>query len=54
MTVDDPFKRSTLGSGIFCKDPRAALIWLENAFGSSRAWWSATLTAGSSIPRCGR
>ncbi|TIR39989.1 MAG: glyoxalase [Mesorhizobium sp.] len=33
MTVDDPFKHSTLGSGIFYKDPRAALIWLEKAFG---------------------
>ncbi|WP_245268445.1 VOC family protein [Mesorhizobium sp. WSM2561] len=33
MTVDDPFKRSTLGSGIFYRNPRAALIWLEKAFG---------------------
>ncbi|SJM28843.1 Glyoxalase (fragment) [Mesorhizobium delmotii] len=33
MTVDDPFKHSTLGSGIFYKNPRAALIWLEKAFG---------------------
>jgi uncharacterized glyoxalase superfamily protein PhnB len=31
--IDDPFKHSTLGSGIFYKDPRAALIWLEAAFG---------------------
>ncbi|WP_292400758.1 hypothetical protein [Mesorhizobium sp.] len=33
MTVDDPLKRSTLGSVLFCKGPRAALIWLEKAFG---------------------
>ncbi|RWO04221.1 MAG: glyoxalase [Mesorhizobium sp.] len=33
MTVDDPFKHSTLGSGIFYKNPRAALIWLEKTFG---------------------
>ncbi|WP_287226889.1 glyoxalase [Mesorhizobium sp.] len=33
MMVDDPFKRSTLGSGIFYRNPRAALIWLEKAFG---------------------
>ncbi|TGQ44549.1 VOC family protein [Mesorhizobium sp. M00.F.Ca.ET.216.01.1.1] len=33
MPIDDPFKHSTLGSGIFYKDPRAALAWLEAAFG---------------------
>ncbi|PTE10301.1 VOC family protein [Mesorhizobium helmanticense] len=33
MTVSDPFKHSTLGSGVFYKDPRAALAWLEAAFG---------------------
>ncbi|TIL79464.1 MAG: glyoxalase, partial [Mesorhizobium sp.] len=33
MTADDPFMHSTLGSGIFYKNPRAALIWLEKAFG---------------------
>lgn len=33
MMVDDPFKRSTLGSSIFYRNPRAALIWLEKAFG---------------------
>jgi len=33
MAVDDPFKHATLGSGIFYKDPRAALRWLETAFG---------------------
>ncbi|CAN7308991.1 VOC family protein [Mesorhizobium sp. LjNodule214] len=33
MSVDDPFKHSTIGSGVFYKDPRAALKWLEKAFG---------------------
>ncbi|PAQ08569.1 VOC family protein [Mesorhizobium temperatum] len=33
MTVDDPFKHPTLASGIFYKNPRAASIWLEKAFG---------------------
>ena len=33
MTVDDPFKPATFGSGVFYRDPRAALIWLEAAFG---------------------
>ena len=33
MTVDDPFKHSTFGSGVFYQDPRAALVWLEAAFG---------------------
>lgn len=33
MTVDDPFRHPVLGSGIFYKDPRAALVWLEMAFG---------------------
>jgi len=33
MTVDDPFKHSSLGSGVFYRDPRAALAWLEAAFG---------------------
>ncbi|BCH13187.1 hypothetical protein MesoLjLa_00380 [Mesorhizobium sp. L-2-11] len=32
-TVDDPFKRSAFGAVLFCKGPRAALIWLEKAFG---------------------
>jgi uncharacterized glyoxalase superfamily protein PhnB len=31
--ADDPFGHSALGSGIFYKDPRAALAWLEAAFG---------------------
>ena len=33
MTVEDPFKHTTFGSGVFYRDPRAALIWLEAAFG---------------------
>ena len=33
MTVDDPFNHSTFGSGVFYQDPRAALVWLEAAFG---------------------
>ncbi|WP_292102592.1 hypothetical protein [Mesorhizobium sp.] len=33
MTVEDPFKHAVLGSGIFYKYPRAALTWLEAAFG---------------------
>ncbi|MER9138366.1 VOC family protein [Mesorhizobium sp. M0830] len=37
MTVDDPFKHASLGSGVFYKDPRAALDWLEAAFGFERS-----------------
>ncbi|WP_245462975.1 hypothetical protein [Mesorhizobium sp. M7D.F.Ca.US.005.01.1.1] len=37
MTVDDPFKHPSLGSGVFYKDPRAALDWLEAAFGFARS-----------------
>ncbi|MER8991104.1 VOC family protein [Mesorhizobium sp. M0074] len=33
MPVEDPFKHSTLGSGVFYQNPRAALTWLEKAFG---------------------
>jgi len=33
MSVGDPFKHSTIGSGVFYKDARAALKWLEKAFG---------------------
>ncbi|MER9595886.1 VOC family protein [Mesorhizobium sp. M0244] len=33
MPVEDPFKHSTLGSGVFYQDPWAALTWLEKAFG---------------------
>ncbi|WP_348630830.1 hypothetical protein [Mesorhizobium sp. M2D.F.Ca.ET.140.01.1.1] len=31
--VDDPFKHAVLGSGVFYRDPRAALAWLKAAFG---------------------
>lgn len=33
MPVDDPFKHAVLGSGVFYRDPRAALAWLQAAFG---------------------
>ncbi|RWE38184.1 MAG: glyoxalase [Mesorhizobium sp.] len=33
MTIEDPFKHPVLGSGVFYRDPRAALNWLEAAFG---------------------
>jgi len=32
----DPFRRPSLGAGVFYRDPRAALDWLENAFGFER------------------
>jgi uncharacterized glyoxalase superfamily protein PhnB len=34
--MGDPFRRPTLGSGVFYKDPWSALDWLENAFGFER------------------
>jgi uncharacterized glyoxalase superfamily protein PhnB len=34
--MQDPFRRPSFGSGIFYRDPRAALDWLENAFGFER------------------
>jgi uncharacterized glyoxalase superfamily protein PhnB len=37
MTIDDPFKHASLGSGVFYRDPRAALAWLEAAFGFERS-----------------
>ncbi|AZO26139.1 VOC family protein [Mesorhizobium sp. M1B.F.Ca.ET.045.04.1.1] len=33
MPVDDPFKHAVLGSGVFYRNPRAALAWLQAAFG---------------------
>ncbi|WP_348527535.1 hypothetical protein [Mesorhizobium sp.] len=33
MPTDDPFKHAVLGSGVFCRDPRAALSFLQAAFG---------------------
>lgn len=36
MTTD-PFRRPTLGSGVFYRDPWAALAWLEKAFGFERS-----------------
>ena len=35
--MDDPFRHATLGSGVFYRDPRAALDWLEAAFGFRRS-----------------
>jgi uncharacterized glyoxalase superfamily protein PhnB len=37
MTIDDPFRHSTFGSGVFYRDPRAALDWLQTAFGFERS-----------------
>jgi uncharacterized glyoxalase superfamily protein PhnB len=37
MMLEDPFKHTTLGCGVFYKDPRAALDWLERAFGFERS-----------------
>ena len=34
--MDDPFRRPTLGSALYYKDPMAALDWLERAFGFER------------------
>jgi uncharacterized glyoxalase superfamily protein PhnB len=31
--MDDPFRRPSLGAGVFYRDPRTALAWLKNAFG---------------------
>jgi uncharacterized glyoxalase superfamily protein PhnB len=36
MTMEDPFRRASLGSAVFYKDPMAALAWLERAFGFER------------------
>lgn len=35
--MDDPFRRPTLGSAIYYRDPFAALDWLERAFGFERS-----------------
>ena len=32
----DPFRRPSLGAGVFYRDPRTALDWLEHAFGFER------------------
>ena len=34
--MKDPYQRPSLGSGVFYQDPRAALGWLEKAFGFKR------------------
>jgi len=35
--MDDPFRRPTLVPAVFYEDPRAALDWLEKAFGFTRS-----------------
>lgn len=34
--MEDSFRRPSLGSAVFYRDPRAALDWLERAFGFER------------------
>jgi uncharacterized glyoxalase superfamily protein PhnB len=35
--MNDPFRRPSLGSGVFYRDPWVALDWLEKAFGFKRS-----------------
>ena len=35
--MDDPFRRPALTSGVFYRDPWAALDWLEKAFAFERS-----------------
>jgi uncharacterized glyoxalase superfamily protein PhnB len=35
--MKDPFRRPSFGSAVFYRDPRAALDWLEKAFGFERS-----------------
>jgi uncharacterized glyoxalase superfamily protein PhnB len=35
--MEDPFRRPSLGSGVFYRDPWAAMDWLEKAFGFERS-----------------
>ena len=35
--MEDPFRRPSFGSAVFYRDPRAALDWLEKAFGFERS-----------------
>ena len=35
--MEDPFRRPSFGSAVFYRDPRAALDWLEEAFGFERS-----------------
>ena len=35
--MEDPFRRPSFGSSLFYKDPRAAIAWLEKAFGFERS-----------------
>ena len=34
--MDDPFSRPTIRTGLFYRDPLAAIEWIENAFGFAR------------------
>src|ERR1700744_2621463 len=36
MVMDDQFHRPAFGSAIYYRDPAAALVWLEQAFGFER------------------
>ena len=35
--MNDPFRRPSFGAAVFYRDPRAALDWLEKAFGFERS-----------------
>jgi len=35
--MEDPFHRPSLGCAVFYQDPRAAIAWLEKAFGFERS-----------------
>jgi uncharacterized glyoxalase superfamily protein PhnB len=37
VRMDDPFRRPALTSGVFYKEPWAALDWLEQPFGFERS-----------------
>lgn len=52
MAVEDPFKHPSLGSGVFYKDPRAALDWLEAALGFARSMVVSDAEGNSSMQRC--
>ena len=34
--MEDPFRRTAMGAAVYYKDPKAALDWLERAFGFQR------------------
>jgi uncharacterized glyoxalase superfamily protein PhnB len=49
--MDDPFRRATLGSAVFYRDPFAALDWLERAFGFERTMLITDKEGNLGIPR---